>query len=112
MLGYRRDIETQRQILWKILSENIVLHQVIKEVQTFGYDNAYVGAGCICQSVWNYQNGYDPMYGISDIDIVYFDTDLSYEKEDCVKIYRLKGVSETVTWGNMQEVSDDEMIFI
>lgn len=84
MLGYRRDIETQRQILWKILSENIVLHQVIKEVQTFGYDNAYVGAGCICQSVWNYQNGYDPMYGISDIDIVYFDTDLSYEKEDCV----------------------------
>ncbi len=34
------------------------------------------------------------------------------EKEDCVKIYRLKGVSETVTWGNMQEVSDDEMIFI
>lgn len=84
MLGYRRDIETQRQILWKILSENIVLHQVIKEVQTFGYDNAYVGAGCICQSVWNYQNGYDPMYGISDLDIVYFDTDLSYEKEDCV----------------------------
>ena len=47
MLGYRRDIETQRQILWKILSENIVLHQVIKEVQTFGYDNAYVGVGCI-----------------------------------------------------------------
>ena len=34
------------------------------------------------------------------------------EKEDCVKIYRLKGVSETVAWGNMQEVSDDEMIFI
>ena len=84
MLGYRCDIETQRQILWKIVSENKVLYQVIKEVQTFGYENAYVGAGCICQTVWNYQNGLEPMYGISDIDIVYFDTDLSYEKEDSV----------------------------
>lgn len=34
------------------------------------------------------------------------------ENEDCVKIYRLKGVSETVTWGNMQEISDEEIIFI
>lgn len=33
-------------------------------------------------------------------------------EEDCVKIYRLKGVSETTAWGEMKEISDDEVIII
>lgn len=44
----------------------------------------YIVAGCISQTVWNYQNGYELMYGISDVDFVYFDVDTSYEKEDAV----------------------------
>lgn len=52
----------------------------------------YIGAGCIAQTVWNYLLGNPLGYGIDDIDIIYFDTDLSYEKEDriintCKEVY-------------------------
>ena len=33
-------------------------------------------------------------------------------KEDAVKIYRLKGVSETYVWGEQRDITDDEWIFI
>lgn len=84
MIGYNCDLETQKQLLFKILSENFVLFKVIKEAQNIGLKNYYIGAGCICQTVWNFQNGLNLMHGISDIDFVYFDDDLSYEKEDIV----------------------------
>ncbi|WDH96587.1 nucleotidyltransferase family protein [Paenibacillus urinalis] len=34
-----------------------------------------------CQSIWNYVCGLPVNYGIHDIDFVYFDSDLSYDKE-------------------------------
>lgn len=82
MIGYNCDIETQQQLLHRILSENKSLYQVIRNAQKLGLEKYYIGAGCICQTIWNYQNGLDLMYGISDIDIVYYDADLSYDKED------------------------------
>lgn len=84
MVGYNCDIDLQKHLLYEILSKNSVLFEVIKESQTIGMKNYYIGAGCICQTVWNFQNGMDFMYGISDIDFAYFDEDLSYEKEDSV----------------------------
>ena len=71
MIGYNCDIETQKQLLHRILSENKSLYEVIMKAQKLGLEKYYIGAGCICQTVWNYQNGLDLMYGISDIDIVY-----------------------------------------
>lgn len=84
MIGYNCDLETQKQILHSILQKNSILYEVIKGVQDVGLDKYYIGAGCISQTVWNYQNGFDLMYGISDVDFVYFDENTSYEKEDAV----------------------------
>lgn len=84
MIGYNRDIDTQKRLLHDILSQNPVLFEVIKGSVALGLENYYIGAGCVCQTVWNFQNGLDLMYGISDIDFAYFDEDLSYEKEDRV----------------------------
>lgn len=33
----------------------------------------YIGAGCIADTVWNDLSGYPLTYGISDVDVVYFD---------------------------------------
>ncbi|PLS14812.1 hypothetical protein CVD28_26305 [Bacillus sp. M6-12] len=42
----------------------------------------YVGAGCLVQTVWNYLLNFDLKHGITDIDIIYFDSvDLSLESE-------------------------------
>ncbi|MFT4007670.1 MAG: nucleotidyltransferase family protein [Lacrimispora sp.] len=91
MIGYNQDIETQKQILFNIVLQNKVLFEIIKGSQSFGLEHYYIGAGCICQSVWNYQNGLELMYGISDVDFVYFDDkNISYEAEDCL-IKAVKG---------------------
>ncbi|MGG3471035.1 nucleotidyltransferase family protein [Neobacillus pocheonensis] len=45
--------------------------QVLKELNLpFDY---YVGAGCVTNTVWNDISGYPLEYGISDVDIVYYD---------------------------------------
>lgn len=82
MTGYNRDITTQMRLLYEILSQNPVLFEVLKGSRSVGLEDYYIGAGCVCQTVWNYQNRRDLMDGISDIDLVYFDRDLSYEAED------------------------------
>ena len=82
MIGYNCSLDTQKRLLYEILVQSPVLSEVLRGSPALGLENYYIGAGCICQTVWNYQNGLDPMHGISDIDFVYFDTDLSYEAED------------------------------
>ena len=84
MIGYNCDIDTQKRLLYDILARNRVVFDVISKAPSLGLENYYVGAGCVCQTVWNFQNGLDLMHGISDIDLAYFDEDLSYEKEDAV----------------------------
>jgi len=63
--------------LHEILKQNKPLYDIIEQADRLCIDNYYIGAGCITQTVWNYQLGYDLTYGISDVDFVYFsDVDL------------------------------------
>lgn len=78
-----------KERLLNIVEKNPILIQVFERVQELGLESYYVGAGCIVQSVWNELTNRPLNYGISDIDIVYFnDSDLSYQAED-----------EMITWG-------------
>ncbi len=59
--------------------------QVFNNVRSFDFESYYIGAGCITQTIWNYLTNRPLNYGITDIDIIYFDDhDLSYEAEDKV----------------------------
>ena len=84
LVGYRKCLTEQIVILEKILMKNEDLISILKVLESIGIDNCYVGAGSINQTVFNYYHGYQINYGIKDYDIVYFDEDLSYEKEDKV----------------------------
>lgn len=69
--------------LLRIVEKSPILMQVFEHVKELGLETYYVGAGCIVQTVWNDLTNRPLNYGISDIDIVYFnDTDLSYRAED------------------------------
>jgi hypothetical protein len=70
------------QELERILRSSPVLWGMIEKAPSFGLSSYYIGAGAISQSVWNSLYHRDPLYGIADVDFVYFDEDLSYEKED------------------------------
>lgn len=83
MIGFNTDLRHQTDILTDILKQNHILFDVISNAEKIGLPDYFIGAGCIVQTVWNYQIGNDLMYGISDIDFVYFDnTDLSFEAEN------------------------------
>lgn len=59
--------------LIRIVELNEVLMQVFDALDQIGLKNYYIGAGAVVQSVWNVLAGFPIDYGISDIDVVYFD---------------------------------------
>ena len=83
MVGYNNDINRQIKHFEEIIFSNEVLTKILTNAENVGLDYYYIGAGCIAQTIWNYQMNYDLNYGISDIDFVYFDSsDLSFEAEN------------------------------
>ena len=83
MVGYNTDLLNQINQLTKILKLNKELYSIIEKADAIGLNNYYIGAGCITQTVWNYQTGLELSNGISDIDFVYYDnSNLSFEAEN------------------------------
>jgi len=61
--------------LINIIKNNTSLMKVFDVLEEIGLENYYLGAGAITQTIWNHKSNNDPTYGISDIDIVYYDED-------------------------------------
>lgn len=87
LIGENKPLLEQIEILEKILLQNKTLKLVLTILSESNLKNYYIGAGAINQTVFNYYHDYDLDYGIKDLDIVYFDSDTSYEKEDSVIQY-------------------------
>ena len=75
---YNKQLEEFKKII--LSNEKIVF--ILKKLQEYNLEDYYLGAGCISQTFFNYYHGYNLEKNINDYDIVYFDNDLSYEKED------------------------------
>lgn len=89
LVGMNQALDVQVKVLGQILRKNKKLMILLEELEEYAdkhsnFKNYYVGAGSINQTVFNYYHNFEPDYGIKDFDLVYFDSDLSYEKEDLV----------------------------
>ncbi|WP_053216094.1 nucleotidyltransferase family protein [Guptibacillus hwajinpoensis] len=94
MNGLNKDVNSQIEILENILNLNENIEKVLK-VSQLEFDHYYVGAGSLVQTVWNYLSGYPISYGISDIDIIYFDDkDLTKEKEEMIELKLASSLSD------------------
>lgn len=82
LIGQNKPLNEQTEILKQILFKNSKLKQVLEILQTTDLKDYYIAAGSINQTVFNYYHSFDMDYGIKDFDIVYYDQDTSYEKED------------------------------
>ena len=87
--GSNKSIDIQIEILKEILFKNEKLVETLKVLEEYAqknpeFRNYYAGAGGVNQTVFNYYHGYDINYGIKDFDIVYYDSDESYEAEDII----------------------------
>ena len=69
------------QELKAILFQNKVLASIFEKASILDLPDWYLGAGAIAQTVWNHKNGFDLSQGIKDYDLVYFDTDVTEEKQ-------------------------------
>lgn len=73
-------------LFWSMVSDNRDVMRVLQTLNEFNLPNAYVGAGCLVQTVWNRLSGFPLDRGIKDIDIVYFNpADLSKETEVAIE---------------------------
>jgi hypothetical protein len=85
MDGFNNDLQIQMDMLRKIIMSNEILKDALNRAGKMELRNYYIGAGCIAQTVWNYQMKYELSNGISDIDFVYYDNhDLSLEAENSI----------------------------
>lgn len=82
--AYDKPIEYQLKVLKKIIKKNKILMEILTVLEKLDIDDCFVAAGAINQTVFNYLHGYEIDKNINDYDIVYFDPDSSYEKEDIV----------------------------
>lgn len=83
--GENQILSKQVVILQTILKKDPDLWQLITAASALNIPNLYVGGGSLAQSVWNHLFHKSIGYGFSDVDIVYFDGDLSEEKEKRVR---------------------------
>lgn len=72
-------------IFLDILHKSQLLQTVLTRTSFLNLPHWYLGAGCLAQTVWNYYHNYELVKHIKDYDIVYFDSDLSVEKETLIQ---------------------------
>ncbi len=68
--------------LFAALNQNDCAQFVLENAGALNLQDWYLGAGAVCQTIWNLQHGFPPSQNISDLDLVYFDaSDISKEAE-------------------------------
>lgn len=87
--GKDKSLNEQLLVLESILNKSKKIKEILRVLEQYSkenqdFKNYYLAAGCINQTIFNYYHNYDLDYGIGDYDIVYYDEDTSYEKEDII----------------------------
>jgi hypothetical protein len=78
------DSATQRAALEAIIRGEPTLIRVLTTIRDLDVPDAWLVSGAIYNCVWNSLTGRPTLHGVNDIDVIYFDTDLSWEAEDRV----------------------------
>ena len=68
-------------MLLSLLEQNPFLFEVINATNSLDLPDCFVAGASIAQTLWNIRHGFEPSAHIKDIDLVYFDHDLSKETE-------------------------------
>ncbi|KKQ79819.1 MAG: hypothetical protein UT01_C0027G0004 [Candidatus Daviesbacteria bacterium GW2011_GWA1_38_7] len=78
-----KPLQQQTDYLLEIVLKNPYISTILNGNPFPKYDNWYLGAGCICQSVWNHLSDKKITDGIKDYDLVYYNAkDISKESEE------------------------------
>ena len=76
--------QAQREALEAIIRAEPTLMRVLGTIGDLDIPDGWLVSGAIYNCVWNSLTGRPALHGVNDIDVIYFDTDLSWEAEDRV----------------------------
>ena len=76
--------QVQRDALEAIIRAEPTLMRVLDTIRVLDIPDGWLVSGAIYNCVWNSLTGRPALHGVNDIDIIYFDADLSWEAEDRV----------------------------
>ncbi len=83
----------------KFIQKNNLIMKVFEALEIIEIGYYYIGAGAIAQTIWNIQTNKDACYGISDVDIVFFNTNnLSKAYEENIKKRLLEILGDFPLW--------------
>jgi hypothetical protein len=68
-------------VIESILRRSPIAGPILDRWGEIGLPDCWLVAGAVTQTVWNHAHGFPLEFGILDVDIVYFDRDLSEESE-------------------------------
>ncbi len=71
-------------IFLSMVSQNPYHQVILSRMASFGLADWWLTAGCLAQTIWNLQAGYEVTAYIADYDLFYFDPDTGFEAEDRV----------------------------
>ena len=71
-----------REIFLSILNNAAFLSHALTRAQELNLPNWRIVSGALYNTVWNHLTGRPEIFGIKDIDLMYFDPDTSWEAED------------------------------
>ena len=67
--------------LKQVLMRSPLFQDISSVADQIALKNWYVAGGCVTQTVWNSKLGLDPMHGLKDVDLIYFDADESEREQ-------------------------------
>ena len=82
MSANNQNLQKQIDALEKVLAQNKIVSKILELAPKLEMPNWYLGAGCIAQTVWNFEHGFDLTNGVKDCDLVYYLPDISSEAQD------------------------------
>jgi len=73
-----------REIFLDIVTNTPFIRDALRRAQELALPNWRLVSGALYNVVWNHLTGRPPEYGVKDIDLFYFDPDISWEAEDTI----------------------------
>ena len=70
------------RIFLEIIWQALVIREALTRAQELALPNWRIVSGALYNVVWNHLTGRPAMYGIKDIDLMYFDPNTSWQAED------------------------------
>lgn len=77
--------ESLQKQLEEILYASPLFQILFEKASEIDLPNWYIAGGCITQSIWNSKLGLDPLHGLKDVDLVYYQANQSEGDEELTR---------------------------